>query len=144
MRCLALAALTLAAGPAFAQTPAPEAAPTPAPAATPEAGTEAPAPADMLLRFHYTCADDKGFDAVFLNTAGGNGFAVVGLDDALIPMEVAISASGARYLSVADAPDAEPAADAVQYQLWTKGMDATLSTIDGEAETELMADCTAE
>ncbi len=141
MHRLALAALILAAAPAFAQTPDPASPDSAAP------GTDAgllPAPEDVLMRFHYSCEGEKGFDAVFLNTAGGNSFAVVGLEDALIPMELAISASGARYLSVAEPEAAEAGTDAVQYQLWTKGMAATLSTIDGEAETDLMVDCTAE
>lgn len=119
---LALAALFLAAAPALAQTPA--------------ASDTPPAPEDTLLRFHYTCDGGQGFDAVFVNTAAGNGYAIVGLDGALIPMEVAISASGARYLSIAE--------DGPRYQFWTKGMDATLSTLEGEAETPLMADCTGE
>lgn len=138
MRHLALAALILAAAPALAQTPDPASPDSTAP------GTDAgllPAPEDVLLRFHYGCEGDTGFDAVFVNTASGNSFAVIGLDDRLIPMEVAISASGARYLSVADA--AQAGAEGVQYQLWTKGMDATLSTLDGEAETEVMQGCTA-
>lgn len=137
MRSLALAAFILAAAPVLAQTPDP---------ASPdgmEAGTDAGLlPEDVLLRFHYSCEGETGFDAVFVNTAGGNSFAVIGLDDALIPMEVAVSASGARYLSVVG--EGGEAVGDVQYQLWTKGMDATLSTLDGDTETDLMTGCTAE
>lgn len=132
MRRLALAALILAATPVLAQTP------------EPETTGVLPEPEDVMLRLHYSCEDGAGFDAVFVNTAGGSGFAVVGLEGRLIPMAVEIAASGARYVSVADTPAVEPDPDAPRYQLWTKGMDATLSTLDGEAETPLLTGCTAE
>ena len=114
MHRLALAALVLAASPALAVTPA--------------------APEDQVLTARYTCEGDTPLDAVFINTAAGNGFAVIALEGRAIPMAVAMSASGARYLS-------EPDVDGVQYQLWTKGNEATLSTIADGDEAPLLAGC---
>lgn len=116
MHRLALAALILSAGPALAVTPV-----------TPE---------DEMLTIRYACEGDTPLDAVFINTAAGNSFAVIALEGRAIPMAVAISASGARYLS-------EPDADGVEYQLWTKGSEATLFTIKDGIEAPLLAGCTA-
>lgn len=114
MHRLAFAALTLAASPALAVTPA--------------------APQDEVLTVRYTCEGDTPLDAVFINTAAGNSFAVIALEGRAIPMAVAMSASGARYLSESDV-------DGVQYELWTKGCEATLSTIKEGNDAPLLAGC---
>ena len=114
MHRLALAALILAATPALAVTPA--------------------MPEDEIFAARYGCEGDTPLEAVFINTASGNSFAVVALEGRAIPMAVAMSASGARYLS-------EPDVDGVQYELWTKGNEATLSTIKDGVDAPLLAGC---
>ena len=114
MRAFGLITLTLAATPVLAATPA--------------------APGDQLIHARYQCEGEVAFEAVFINTAADNRFAVVALDGRAILLSAAVSASGARYLSA-------PAEDGAQYQFWTKGAEATLSTLAGDVETVLLADC---
>lgn len=139
-----LSATLLLAAPALAQSPAPtppdaapvqSAAPTAKPAVLPV--TEpAPRPEamgqDSLDDVSYTCEGDSALQVVFINTASGNSYAIVQDQDRMIPMQVAVSASGARYLS-ADGG----------FQLWTKGDAADLVALDGDAETPLRSGCTA-
>ena len=131
MNRLLCAALLVAAGPALAQTP-----PQPAQAGP---GTAGPVPAPLLpaaarddiLAVRFTCADGQRLDVVFLNTAAGNSYAVVRMGDDLVPMQVAISASGARYTALS--PD-----DGRVF--WTKGDTATLYA-GPDGDKVLMADC---
>lgn len=147
-----LSATLLLAAPALAQSPAPapdqpasaESAPA-APAAKPvvDTGAEpAPKPAlqaeivgeDSLDDMSYTCEGDASLQVVFVNTATGNSYAIVLEQDRMIPMKIAESASGARYLSVGTEGS---------YQLWTKGDSADLVALDGDTETPLRSGCTA-
>ena len=126
-----LCAALLAAAPALAQTPPPP------PQAAPGAAGTVPAPMlptaaqDDILAARFTCADGQRLDAVFLNTAAGNSYAVIRIGDDLVPMQVAISASGARYTALS------PGDDRV---FWTKGDAATLYA-GPEGDKVLMADC---
>lgn len=139
-----LSATLLLAAPALAQSPAPtppdaapvqSAAPTAKPA-VPPVTEPAPRPEamgqDSLDDVSYTCEGDSALQVVFINTASGNSYAIVQDQDRMIPMQVAVSASGARYLS-ADGG----------FQLWTKGDSADLVALDGDAETPLRSGCTA-
>lgn len=92
-----------------------------------------PAPAaDEILPVTFTCAGNGALEVVFVNTAGGNSYAVL-LDGAeLVPMRVAISASGARYVALAQGDGRV---------LWTKGRTATLYAGSGDAERVVKADC---
>lgn len=67
-----------------------------------------------MSRVSYACEGSKGFDAVFIN-AGEDSFAVLSLGLAPVPMGIAVSGSGARYLS----------GDG-RLELWTKGPEATV------------------
>lgn len=143
-----LSATLLLAAPALAQSPAPEpasadAAPvqSAAPAAKPAVPpvTEpAPKPEtmdqDSLTDVSYACDGDTSMQVVFVNTAAGASYAVVLEQGRMIPMQIAVSASGARYLSIA--PEG-------RYQLWTKGDAADLVALDGDAETPLRSGCAA-
>lgn len=139
-----LSATLLLAAPALAQGPAPappdaapvqSAAPTAKPA-VPPVTEPAPRPEtmgqDSLDDVSYACEGDSALQVVFINTASGNSYAIVQDQDRMIPMQVAVSASGARYLS-ADGG----------FQLWTKGDSADLVALDGDAETPLRSGCTA-
>ena len=89
-----------------------------------------PVAGDSLIHARYACEDDTAMEVVFLNTAAGSSLAVVATYAGLVPMQVAISASGARYLS----------ADGV-LQLWTKGDAADLVALEGDKETPLRSGC---
>ena len=86
---------------------------------------------DDILAVRFTCADGQRLDVVFLNTAAGNSYAVVRMGDDLVPMQVAISASGARYTALS------PDDDRV---FWTKGDTATLYA-GPDGGKVLVADC---
>lgn len=140
---LAAAAALLAAMPLGAQTPAPQPAvpdtavpPAPAPVTTAEpAPTDmpgtAPAEGDTIERVAYACERGMMLDVVYVNTASGSSFAVVSQKDELIPMQVAVSGSGARYV---------PVNVNQTYELLTKGDAATLYE---DSDTVLAGDCTA-
>ncbi|SEH98874.1 MliC family protein [Paracoccus alkenifer] len=139
-----LSATLLLAAPVLAQTPAqapapPDAAPVQsavpaAKPAVPPMSEPAPRPEtmdqDSVDDISYACDGDASLQVVFINTASGNSYAIVQGDDRMIPMQVAVSASGARYLS-ADGG----------FQLWTKGDSADLVALDGDAETPLRSGC---
>ena len=134
---LILAALC-AAAPALAETPAPAAAPAApaaaaAPAATTPPSTE-PAPGDSIEAVSYACAGNKILHAVFVNTAGGSSFATILQQDELIPMQIAVSGSGARYIAIK--PD-------YTYELVTKGDSADLYATTNGKEERVLEDCTA-
>ena len=82
-----------------------------------------------MVEVTYQCASNRTLSAAFIN-AGEESFAVIFEGAALVPMQIAQSASGARYLSSDE-----------RLELWTKGPDATL-TLKGETETVLYRDCT--
>lgn len=133
-----------AARPALALTTTTEGA---APEIAPGTGSDT---GDQVLMARFACDGGTGLDAVFVNTAGGSAFAVIGIDDRLVPMAVAISASGARYVSIpdlqADGADGDAAgAPGIRYQFWTKGDTARLSTLAGEGgaevETAILTGC---
>ena len=123
MRRLALIPLILAALPAHALVPPEQA-------------------EDQVMRATYVCKDDARLEAIFLNTATGNSYAVLSHEDRPVWLEVAVSASGARYVSeVVDTGDDGPG---MQFELWTKGDGATLSWLDGDATQPILTDCVME
>lgn len=136
-RTAILAAALLAAAPVGAQMPAPDAATSPAtapvttaePAPTDMPGT-APAEGDTIERIAYTCEGGDVLDVVYVNTASGSSFAVMSQKNELVPLQVAVSASGARYV---------PVNVNQTYELWNKGNMVTLR--DGD---EVLAECTSE
>ena len=130
--------------PMTAPAPTAGSAPTDAtvPAAPPPVTTAEPAPTDMpgtapaagdtIERIAYSCDGGKMMDAIFVNTASGSSFAVVSHNDELIPMQVAVSASGARYV---------PVNVNQTYELLTKGDDATLYE---DQDTVIAENCAAQ
>lgn len=91
--------------------------------------------ADDLRRVVYACEGGKAMEVVFLNTAGGDSYAFVLADGEMIPMRVAVSASGARYLSLGPQPTR---------QLWEAKGRADLVGLEGETEVPLRHDCAAQ
>ena len=88
--------------------------------------------ADDLRRVLYACEGGRAMEVAFLNTAGGNSYAFVLVDGEMIPMQVAVSASGARYLSLEGQPTR---------QLWEARGQAELVALEGGTETPLRRDC---
>lgn len=130
----AFAAIAFSAMPAFAQTAA-------APAAAP-ADAAADVAVDEVMKMHYVCEGDATLDAIFLNTTSGASFALISHNDKPVLMEVSESADGARYIS--EPVDDEDGGPGVQLELWTKGMTATFSQLDGDEATPLLKGCDAE
>lgn len=97
---------------------------------------------DEVTRMDFICEDGPGFTAIFLNTAGGNSYATLSYENQPVWFEIAMSASGARYVS--EPIDSGEDGVSTQLELWTKGKTATLSTIDGEDTQALFSNCTAE
>lgn len=88
--------------------------------------------ADRILPVHYVCEGGLTMEVVFLNTAGGNSYAFVLADGEMTPMRVAVSASGARYLSLEKQPTR---------QFWEAKGRADLWALEGQAETPLRTGC---
>lgn len=101
--------------------------------AAPALAQTAPEPQDEILPVAYACPNGETLEAVFLNTAAGNSFAVLRLGEELLPMRVAVSGSGARYAALS------PGDDRV---FWTKGDTANLFA-GPDGETTLLSDCKA-
>lgn len=87
---------------------------------------------DDIRRVLYACEDDRVMEVVFLNTAGGNSYAFVLVDGEMIPMQVAVSASGARYLSLEPQPTR---------QFWEAKGRADLVVLEGDTEMPLRQAC---
>ena len=87
---------------------------------------------DDLRRVRYACEGDRAMEVVFLNTAGRNGYAFVLADGEMIPMRVAVSASGARYLSLEPEPTR---------QFWEAKGRADLVALEGGTEMPLRQGC---
>ncbi|WP_052172188.1 MliC family protein [Paracoccus sanguinis] len=102
-------------------------------AATTPPSTE-PAPGDSIEAVSYACAGNKILHAVFVNTAGGSSFATILQQDELIPMQIAVSGSGARYTAIN--PD-------YTYELVTKGDSADLYATTNGKEERVLQDCIA-
>ena len=81
-----------------------------------------------MFSVEYQCADNRRLPVAFIN-AGEDSFAVIHEAGAMVPLKLAVSASGARYLSADEG-----------LELWTKGAEATL-TLLGENGTVLYRDC---
>lgn len=79
----------------------------------------------------YLCERGARVEATYIN-AGDSGFAVVGVEGRQIGFEIAVSASGARYVG---ADSAQP------YVWWTKGETAMLLHGTGDAEAAILQEC---
>lgn len=88
--------------------------------------------ADDLRRIPYACDGGGTMEVVFLNTAGGRSYAFVLMDGEMIVMQAAVSASGARYLSVGGPPT---------FQFWEAKGRADLVALEGDDEVPLRQDC---
>lgn len=102
-------------------------------AVVPAQAQTTPEAADDISRASYACEGGKTMEVVFLNTAAGNSYAVVMAEDQLIPMQIAPSGSGARYLALGEQPT---------HQLWTAKGGGDLVALDGTQETPLRTGCT--
>lgn len=92
----------------------------------------APEPADSIDNVSYACANNEVLHVTFVNTAGGNSYAIVLEQDELVPMDNTPSASGAVYRAIS--PD-------YNLELLTKGNEATLmATTDGK-DDPVKTDC---
>lgn len=77
----------------------------------------------------YECAAGRFLSVAFIN-AGDESFAVLQEAGRIVPLKVAPSGSGARYLS-----------EDGGLELWTKGDTAMLTLLGGDAEIPLYRDC---
>lgn len=55
---------------------------------------------DQVQQVLYQCERDIQLPITYINTAGGGAYAVMQMDGQQIPMSIAVSASGARYVSI--------------------------------------------
>lgn len=55
---------------------------------------------DQLQQVLYQCERGVTLPVTYLNTASGGAYAVLQVDGQQIPMSIAVSASGARYVSI--------------------------------------------
>lgn len=90
------------------------------------------APSDSINGVNYACAGNEVLRVVYVNTAAGNSYAILMQQDEMIPMKLMKSASGANYKAISKD---------YTYQLWTKGKNADLVTVDGGKEDFVLRDC---
>lgn len=88
---------------------------------------------DAVMTQHYRCDRGAQVEATYVNI-GGRSLAVLGFEGRQLALEIARSASGARYASL---DPAQP------FVWWTKGDAAMLLYGAGDAETTIYADCAA-
>ena len=100
--------------------------------ATPALAAPTQAAEDMLKVANYSCADNDVLSVAYMNTAAGNGYAVVLVQDELLAMAQQVSASGAIYKTT------DPNYD---YTLMTKGRNADLLAVTNGKEEYVMKDC---
>lgn len=101
--------------------------PAPGLAASPDSASD-------LIAVTYACAGDVEVPVMYVNPPEGQGYAVALIENRLVGMRHAMSASGARYRSGEGAGD---------YELWGKGDRATISTGPEDAGRIIHADCEA-
>lgn len=82
---------------------------------------------DRPQHIKYSCADNEILDVVYIGD-----YAVMLQMDELVPMKLARTASGVRYL---------PISKDYTYELWGKGDDMNLSGHDGGKEQTILTDC---
>lgn len=89
-----------------------------------------------VLPVNYQCDDGVRMPVLFINTADGESLAVAVIQGNLVPMQIQLSASGARYGGM------DPQ---LSFELWIKGDQATVSdTRKADAAAELLMTCTVE
>lgn len=86
--------------------------------------------ADDIVKQSYQCANNKSFEAIYINN-NENNYAIVSYDQKMIPMKIFPMASGANYASVGEEQN---------YKLFTKGDNAELTT---DKDVVILADCVA-
>ncbi|QND50889.1 lysozyme inhibitor [Phyllobacterium sp. 628] len=92
---------------------------------------------DRIEQSTYQCERGVIVDATYINTKDGSSFAVINVENKLVPMRTSQSGSGALYIAI-DKADS--------YRWHTKGDAAILSYLDaapGSAEKTLLSDCKA-
>lgn len=92
---------------------------------------------DRIEQSTYQCERGVIVDATYINTKGGSSFAVINVENKLVPMRTSQSGSGALYIAI------DPADS---YRWHTKGDGAVLSYLDatpGAQEKTLLSDCKA-
>lgn len=118
-----------------AQTPTHSASTTPAPTRTKKAATKAK-DNDTIRQVIYHCERDVVLPVTYINTASGGAIAVLHVDGKQISMKIAVSASGARYISI----------DETQGYRWhTKSNYGILSHLEADhtaKETDVLSHCT--
>lgn len=105
-------------------------------AVVPPAGAQQAAE-DRIEQSTYLCERGVIVDATYINTKDGSAFAVINVENKLVPMRSAQSGSGALYIAI-DQQDG--------YRWHTEGDGAILSYLDaspGAQEKTLLSECKA-
>ncbi|MBA8878222.1 MliC family protein [Phyllobacterium myrsinacearum] len=92
---------------------------------------------DRIEQSTYQCERGVIVDATYINTKGGSSFAVINVENKLVPMRASQSGSGALYIAIDQADS---------YRWHTKGDAAVLSYLDatpGAQEKTLLSECKA-
>jgi membrane-bound inhibitor of C-type lysozyme len=92
---------------------------------------------DRIEQSTYLCERGVIVDATYINTKDGSAFAVINVENKLVPMRISQSGSGALYIAI-DQQDS--------YRWHTQGDGAILSYLDatpGAQEKTLLSECKA-
>ncbi|EGR7564455.1 c-type lysozyme inhibitor [Salmonella enterica] len=73
--------------------------------------------AEEVVKTIYSCNDNRTMEVVYINTNGGNSYAIINQVNEMIPMRLMKMASGANY---------ETISQDYTYKLYTKGKTADL------------------
>ncbi|ELY3194249.1 c-type lysozyme inhibitor [Salmonella enterica] len=73
--------------------------------------------AEEVVKTIYACNDNRTMEVVYINTNGGNSYAIINQVNEMIPMRLMKMASGASY---------ETISQDYTYKLYTKGKTADL------------------
>ncbi|AQS41824.1 MAG: Membrane-bound lysozyme-inhibitor of c-type lysozyme [Candidatus Tokpelaia hoelldobleri] len=92
---------------------------------------------DTLVPTHYICERNVQVPVVYINTTGGNSYAILAVEGKQVAMHQMVSASGAHYIAL-DEQDS--------YRWYTKGDEAFLAWLAADhtaQEQTLLAHCKA-
>lgn len=95
----------------------------------PGVSVSASAAAEEVAKTIYTCNDNKTMEVVYINTTGGNSYAIINQVNEMIPMRLMKMASGANY---------EAISQDYTYKLYTKGKTADL--VEGD-DKPVLSNC---
>ncbi|EAS3780247.1 c-type lysozyme inhibitor [Salmonella enterica] len=85
--------------------------------------------AEEVAKTIYSCNDNKTMEVVYINTTGGNSYAIINQVNEMIPMRLMKMASGANY---------EAISLDYTYKLYTKGKTADL--VEGD-DKPVLSNC---